>query len=68
MEDSGGGGRGVYYPKQPSVTVPTDDPGISTSHYGADSATEFSSVRPTQTGPMTGLYDQELSAMLGIEI
>ena len=60
----------VYYPGQPSVTVPTatDDPGITTGLYGADSASAISSTMPTETGPMTGPYDPELSAMLGIEI
>jgi len=59
---------GNYYPDQPSVTVPTDDPGITTSVYAADSATAISSTRPTQTGPMSKLYDPEWSAALGIEI
>ena len=60
----------VYWPYQPSVTVPaaTDDPGITTGAYAADSASAISSTRPTETGPMTGLYDPELAAMLGIEI
>jgi len=70
MIASGVAGGDVYYPSQPSVTVPTatDDPGITTGAYSADSATAISSTRPTNTGPMTGLYDAELSAALGIEI
>jgi len=60
----------VYYPYQPSVTVPTatDDPGITPGVYGADSASAISSTRPTETGPVTGLYDPEWGAALGIEI
>ena len=60
----------TYYPYQPSVTVPTatDDPGITTGVYAASSAAAISSTRPTETGPMTGLYDPEWSAALGIEI
>jgi len=60
----------VYYPSQPSVTVPaaTDGPGITTGLYGADSASAISSTRPTDTGPMTGFYDPEWFAALGIEI
>jgi hypothetical protein len=57
-----------YYPSQPSVTVPTDDPGITTGVYSADSASAISSTRPTETGPMTGFYDPEWAAALGIEI
>jgi len=60
----------VYYPGQPSVTVPgaADDPGITTGEYAAGSASAISSTRPTETGPITGLYDPEWSAALGIEI
>ena len=61
---------GVYYPGQPSVTVPTatDAPGITKGEYAQDSASAISSTRPTETGPITGPYDPEWSAALGIEI
>ena len=60
----------VYDPGITPVTIPSagDDPGITTGVYGADSATAISSTRPTDTGPMTGRYDPEWSAALGIDI
>ncbi len=59
-----------YHLTQATVTIPsaTDDPGIITGVYGADSASAISSTRPTETGPVTGIYDPEWAAALGIEI
>ena len=43
-----------------------EDAGIVTTHYSPDTAAEVI-VTPTQTGPVTGLYDPEWAAMMAIE-
>jgi len=55
----------VYTIVDPHYTF-FEDAGIITTHYGADAVAEVI-VMPTQTGPMTGIYDPEWAAMMAIE-
>ena len=56
---------GTYRLVDPHYTF-FEDAGIITTHYSAAPAAEVV-VMPTQTGPMTGVYDPEWSAMMAIE-
>jgi len=56
---------GAYVKVDPHYTF-FEDAGIITTHYSAPAAAEVV-VMPTQTGPITGLYDPEWAAMMAIE-
>jgi len=56
---------GVYRTVDPHYSFFVDA-GLSTGEYSAPSAAEVH-VLPTQTGPVTGRYDPEWTALMSIE-
>ena len=56
---------GIYRTVDPHYTF-FIDAGVATVKYSAPSAAEVH-VLPTQTGPVTGLYDPEWTALMSIE-
>lgn len=55
----------VYWVVDPHYTF-FEDAGIITTSYSAAPVADVI-VMPTQTGPVTGLYDPEWAAMMAIE-
>jgi len=65
--DPGIGNTAVYVCTDPHYTFFEDlDAGITTTHY-SPSPVAGAIVSPAQTGPVTGLYDPEWTAMMAIE-
>ena len=65
MAEEVGINTGVYRNVDPHYTF-FEDAGIITTPYSADPVAK-AVVLPTQTGPMTGVYDPEWAAMLSME-